>query len=124
VGNRQRLELGEGRREEFLVDLVKALGGWPRGSVKLQLIGTDLDQLVPLLRQPGFRCQYRFNVEGDESDLIDARIEPIKGGLFIDVANPPPQGLIQVEVGYGNRQWSSIFESMESHNIRLIGGQV
>jgi hypothetical protein len=124
VGNRQRLQLDDARREEFLVALVGALGKWPRGTVKLQLIGDDVDQLVPLLRQPGFSCLYRFNVGGNESDPIAAVVRPIVGGLFIEVENPPPQGLIQVEVSYRNRLWSSNFESMESHNIRLIGGRV
>lgn len=122
-GNLQHLVYEEGRRDEFVRDLVKALGQWPRGRVQLQLVGEDLEQLVPLLRRPEFRCTYRFHKEdGDETDEMPTRIVPITGGLFINIDRVPPRALIQVEITYLNKVWSSQFESLDSHNIRVFEG--
>lgn len=125
VGDRQRLEYDEASRDVFLVELVRALGKWPRGAVRLQLIGQNNDnlmQLVPLLRRPGFSCTYRFNVGGEETDPQAVDVQSMPGGLFVEVRNVPPRGLIQIEVHYQDRLWASQFESMESHNVRLIEG--
>lgn len=122
LGNRQRLSYDEKRREEFLVELVEALGRWPRGAVRLQLIGDNIQQLVPLLRRDEFQCQYRFHVDGEETESRKVNIQPLKGGLLVDVKNVPPSGFIQIEIRYKDRMWVSQFESLESHNIALIEG--
>lgn len=121
-GHRQHLNYDETKRDVFLKDLAAALGNWPGGQVRLQLVGDALDQIVPLLRRPEFRSVYRFHIRGEESSPSPARILPIKGGLFIDVQHVPPEALIQVEITYQNRTWSSQYESLDSHNIRLIQG--
>jgi|SRR6185312_108867 len=123
LGARQHLTYDEGQRELFLVDLAKVLGAWPRGRVRLQLLGDGREsQIVPLLRRPNFHCVYRFHQNGEELPEVETRIVPITGGLFVDVENVPPDALIQVELRYDNRIWSSGFESLDSHNVRLFEG--
>lgn len=121
----QHIVYDERQRESCLVELVKAVGGWPRGRVRLQLFGDGIDQqIVPFLRRADFRCVCRFNQDGEETAQVETKVQPIKGGLFIDVPNVPPEALIQVEMSCGNNTWLSQFESLESHNVRVYQGSI
>lgn len=122
AGNLQHIAYDEARREICLVEIVAAVGAWPRGQYRLQLIGNNIEQLIPLMRRAGFTCSYRFNVDGDEREPVPTRLQPIKGGLFIDVKDVPPSALIQVEIEDGTSVWSSGYESLDSNTIRVIQG--
>src|SRR5579864_639849 len=78
LGNLQHILYDERRREACLVELVKAIGGWPRGRVRIQLFGEGIDQqIVPFVRRADFQCCYRFNQDGEETQQVEARIQPI-----------------------------------------------
>ena len=118
---RQIISYDEAARDKCLVELVQTIGKWHDvNNVKLQLLPVECAaEIIPLYRKPGFGCAYRFLVDGNESDEIATKIQPIKGGLFVEVKNVPRQALIQVNIKYQNINWISSFESTDSVGIYL-----
>ncbi len=108
-------------RAACLVEIAETLGNWARQSaLRLHLLPDEfVNEVRPLLRQPGFRCTYEV-LEGNrhrgsrESDLL-----PIKGGLFATVKGVPRQALVRIRVEAGGRAWISDFESTDSPSIQL-----
>lgn len=121
IGNRQRIDYEENKRDICMVDLVKTIGRWHEGSsIKLQLLPDEYAQeMYSLLRDPRLRCAYKLLVDGRESNDIPIKIFPIKGGLFVEAKNVPRQALIQVQVEHQGTTWISDYESTDSIGIRL-----
>jgi len=120
--NLQRIDYAEGARDKCLVDIVKAIGAWHQtDNVKIQLLPDGLanNDLRPLLRDRGLSCKYVIRVGNFEDGPFEAEIKPIKGGLFINAPSVPRDALIQINITYGNRVWSSDYESTDSYGIHL-----
>lgn len=118
----QRIEYTEGARDKCLVDIVKAIGDWHKTEdVRIQLLPDGLanTDLRPLLKDQGLTCKYVVRVGNFEDGPFDAEIKPIKGGLFINAPSVPKDALIQINITYGNRVWSSDYESTDSYGIHL-----
>lgn len=121
AGDRQRVSYEEEKRDECIVELVKTLGNWHlTNSVTLQLLPEDcVEQILPLLNNQRLRCSYRILEDGEEGEAVSTTIRRIKGGLFVQARNVPRQALIQLNVEFDGRVWSSDFESTDSLSIRL-----
>jgi hypothetical protein len=122
AGDRQRIVYDEASRCEALVQLAGVLGRWQRSHdrVLLQLLPAEfINQIVPIYRKPGFACRYRVMVNGEEGPPALAKVKPIKGGLFLEAADVPREGLVQVEIEYGPTSWISGFESVDAIGIVL-----
>lgn len=121
AGDRQRIVYDDARRPLCLVELAETVGRWSRGlNLRFQLLPEEfVNQVAPLVRQPGFRCSYRLLEGIRQSPDRPAQVVPIKGGLFVNAAGIPPQALIQIQVQGGGFSWSSDFESVDSLSIRL-----
>lgn len=120
--NLQRIEYTEGARDACLVEIVRAIGTWHQTeNVKIQLLPDGLanNDLRPLLRDPGLSCKYLVRMGNFEDGPFNAEIKPIKGGLFIDAPSVPKNALIQISITYGNRVWSSDYESTDAYGIHL-----
>lgn len=118
----QRIDYDANARDKCLVEIVKAIGAWHQAdTVKIQLLpeGVANNDLRPLLDDPGLSCKYVIKSGNFEDSPVDARIQGIKGGLFIDAPSVPKNALIQIKIRYGNRVWSSDYESIDSYSIHL-----
>jgi hypothetical protein len=121
AGNRQVITYDEKQRENCIVEVTKAIGKWCQGvAVTMQLHPEEfVDEVRPLLRRPGFRCEYTL-LEGSRTiGRQVADVLPIKGGLFINVRGVPRQALVQVNVVGDGISWTSDFETTDSINIHL-----
>lgn len=121
AGDRQWIDYRESERDKLMVELAKTVGAWSRTTaVDLQLLPAEfVEQIRPLLRAPGFRCTYMLLVAGRDSGPHDAKIRPIKGGLFVQAPGVPAEALIQVTVEGNGQRWTSDYESLYSVGIRL-----
>ncbi|SRR6266446_8544840 len=117
----QRISYDANARDKCLVEIVKAMGVWHQAdTVKIQLLpeGVANNDLRPLLDQ-GLSCKYIIKTGNFEDGPFDAKIQRIKGGLFIDTPSVPKDGLIQISIRFGNKVWSSDYESIDSYGIHL-----
>ena len=122
VGDRQRINFQESRRDQCLVDLVKVIARWQReqSTVTIQLLPSEsIQEIVPIYRKPEFRCVYRLRKHGEESDPVPGKLTPIKGGLFLEAEKVDRDALIQVEIQFQERNWVSGFESVEAVGVML-----
>src|SRR5256885_8745423 len=122
AGDRQRIAYDETRRCESLVQLAGLLGRWQRtrDRVLLQLLPAEfIDDIISIYRKPGFACRYRVMVNGEEGPPAVAQIRPIKGGIFLEIADVPRDGLIPIEIEYDRSSWISSFESIDAIGITL-----
>lgn len=118
----QRIDYDENARDECLVEIVKALGRWhQKDTVRIQLLpeGVANNELRPLLSDPGLICTYITRIGNYEDEPRNARIQRITGGLFIELRDVPKDALIQITARYGNRAWTSDYESIDSYGIHL-----
>ena len=117
----QRIEYDEKARDLCLVKIVEALGVWHSTDfVQVQLLpeGVANNDLRPLLDQ-GLMCSYIVKTGNYEDAPVDAVIEPIKGGLFINVRKSDRDALVRINLRFGNRVWRSDYESLNSYGIHL-----
>ncbi len=123
AGDRQRINYDESQRDKCLVEVVKAIGRWHRGStVKLQLLPEEFVQDIrPSLKQVNLRCTYQLlqPETGSVGDEIPTTILPMPGGLFVHAKNVPRTSYIRIRVECPGKSWASNFESIDSFDIRL-----
>lgn len=117
----QRIIYDENARDKCLIEIVKAIGVWQSSNlVRVQLLPEGIrGDLQPLLSDQGLSCKYVIRTGNFVADEVPAKIERIKGGLFIDVPQINSDSLIQISIRYGNREWSSDYESLNSYGIHL-----
>lgn len=121
VGNLQRLAFQEARRDECLVALARAIGQWTRAqNIRLQLLPPAFVEAVrPQVPTPGFRCTYQLMEGSRTRPEQPVQIMKIKGGLFIDLIEVPPQALVKIQIAAAGRSWSSDFESVDAVSVAL-----
>src|SRR5205807_526668 len=115
LSGKQRIEYDENARDKCLVEIVKALGDWHHTeTVSIKLLPAGVyDDLQPLLDDQGLACRYLIKIGNFEDGPFEAKIQRIKGGLFIDPPNVPKDALIQIIITHGNRRWTSDYESID-----------
>jgi hypothetical protein len=79
-------------------------------------------EIFPLLKKPGFRCVYRFLIDGDIEADQPCRILPMIGGLYAEARDVPPNALIQLEISFEDRSWTSSFEGVDALRINMVRG--
>ena len=121
IGDRQPVVYDEGRRDECIVEIVRALGERHRtNNLTLQLLPEECArQIMPLLKHPRIQCSYKVLDGIEEGEEVRTKILPITGGLFVNARNVPRQALIQLNIECAGQSWSSDFESTDSLGIRL-----
>jgi hypothetical protein len=121
AGDRQRIDYDEAKRDQCVVELATTLGRWWRGSARrLRLLPADfVNEVRPLLRQPGFRCTSEV-LEGNRNrGKFESELLPITGGLFATVKSLPRAALVRIRIEAGGKAWTSDFESTDSLSIHL-----
>lgn len=119
------MQFTDATRESFLLkDFVPLLNRWRRelSRIRLQLLPETIGpKIIPVYRQPGFKCVYRVMHEAEERDPLETKILPISGGLFVDVGGVPDGASVQVEISHDGHTLSSRFESVEYPSVMLQG---
>lgn len=121
TGDRQRIPLRQSDRLACVAELVTAVSRW--SMRKLQLVPespreTDIRNLI---RNPQFQVRYRTRLNGVDSAHRSARIERIKGGIYMQALAVPDEALIEVEgVLNGQVVFSSDWESADAVQIRIF----
>lgn len=121
TGNLQWIDYKPPERDLCLLEIVKALGKWHSASaVRLQLMPEQCTmELRALLKQADFRARYQLLRDGEEGPLVDTKVVPITGGLFVDVKTVPRDALVRLHISCQGHSWSSDYESMDSIGIYL-----
>jgi hypothetical protein len=121
AADRQRLSYDEGSRDRCLVEIVKAIGAWHRGSrLRLQLLPPEFSkEILPFLNQRDLDCSYSLLANDDIVPDLPTRVVPIGQGLFVLLNSVPRNALVQVKVSYRGRTWSSSFESTDALGIQM-----
>lgn len=130
ITGRQLIRYDENKRDECLVELVKAIGKWHREGVGnyvefLLLPEAFVSEVRPWLsRNEGFSCTYKLREGNRKSNSIDAEIDRMQGGLYAVIKPFPTQGFsrkafIDIRVAAGGHSWSSGFQSIDSYHINL-----
>lgn len=117
----QRIEYDETARDKCLVAIAEAIGVWQSSNlVRVQLLPEGIrEDLRPLLKKDGLTCKYVVKTGNYVAKAVTATIERITGGLFIDVPQLKSDALIQISISFGNQEWSSDYESLNSYGIHL-----
>lgn len=121
VGDRQRISLSQADRLACVAELVAAVSGWCMR--KLQLVpdqGREAD-VRNAVRNPLFVARYRTRINGVDSAHRQARVERVKGGIYMQALAVPDDALIEIE-GLVNGQvvFSSDWESADAVQIRVL----
>lgn len=125
---RQWTEYDPAKRDEFLVWLAGAVGGWTRErTVTLQLLPEEAAREIrPLLRREGFQCRCRVLSGDREPSSPDEKgvtvIPRNPGGLYALVRDVPPDSLIQIELRADGRVWESDYVSPDAVGVNLVRG--
>src|SRR5208282_971954 len=124
AGDRQVIHYDEANRDRCLIELAKVLSRWNRNrDVRLQLVPEECaHELFLLLNKPGFSSVYRLLIDGEIHTDRSCRILPIVGGLQVQVRDVPHDAMIQLEVNYLDRSWTSSFEGTDALRIQMVKG--
>jgi hypothetical protein len=116
AGGRQRIPYRANERDKLLVELAKTVGNWVSTvDVRLRLLPADVvDEIRRAVNAPGFRITYTVLEGNRESAPQDAKVRPIKGGVFVDAAGLSPNSLIRVTVEGNGMRWMSDYDAPDS----------
>jgi len=121
VGDRQYVPLSQNDRLACVAELVTAVSGWYMR--KLQLVpdqGREAD-IRNVVRNPQFRARYRTRINGVDSAHRQARVERVKGGIYMQALAVPDDALIEIEgVVNGQVVFSSDWESADAVQVRVL----
>jgi hypothetical protein len=119
IGNRQYIPYREDDRAQCLVEVAKVVGDWSgRRPRRIQLLPNE--KIRPLLIQPGFCCQFRMREGNVDSALRQVPVDPVKGGLYVDLPGVPSTALVQIEaLVNGQVQARSDYDSVDAVQITL-----
>lgn len=120
-GGRQHLLYDPAQRDTCLIEIAKAIGKWRLNlPIQLQLVPEKVANAIrPFLTRPGFRCSYQIRHENVEHPMMETKVIPIKGGLFVRVAGLEPHAIIQLSVEAAGKRWRSDYESADTVSITL-----
>lgn len=121
IGDRQRIALRQADRLACVAELVTAVSRWSMRKLQLVPEPTRESEIRNLIRNPQFEVRYRTRLNGIDSAHRSARIERIKGGIYMQALGVPDEALIEVEgVVNGQLAFGSDWESADAVQIRVF----
>jgi hypothetical protein len=121
IGDRQRILLRQADRLACVAELVAAVSRW--SMRKLQLVPEPVREaeIRNWIRSPQFEVRYRTRLNGLDSAYRSARLERIKGGIYMQALAVPDEALVEIEgVVNGQVVFSSDWESADAVQIRIF----
>jgi hypothetical protein len=119
VQNLQRINYDAQRREDFLIEFVKAMGVWHRDSVERpQLIPEELSKLLWKNRTT---ATVTYKIRRDNREGADQKAEYFAqaGAMYVVLKNVRRGDLVCVRVSAGGEMWESQFTNIDDLLIRL-----
>jgi len=119
-----RVEFDFARKEALLVQLAAILQRWRRElqSVRVYLLPATLQSKINrIYRSPEFKCIYRSMIEAEESEPVEAKVIPDKGGFYIKLRDVPVNSSVQIEITHDGKTLRSFFEPIDAPGITLEG---
>jgi hypothetical protein len=117
----QRISYDPEKRDECLVEIVRALGFWHNEmQVEPLLLPEELARIIWRFREAAnFKCTYV--IRRDNRLLPEAAGETLRqtGGMYIVLKNVRRGDLVMVRVVAGGEVWESPFSSIHHTQIRL-----
>jgi hypothetical protein len=123
LGNRQSIPLDQTDRLACVAALAETLGRRNIRRIRLEPQGDALTQEIHQLRRdPGFTIRYRTrNHDNDiDSDFRDGRLELVDYGFYLNVADVPRRGYVDVEgLLNGVQRFSSGWASADAVMVKI-----
>ena len=119
-----RLDFDFERKEVLLVELAAVLQRWRRElqSIQVWLLPEAIRPMIMRsYRDQGFKCVYRTMIEAEESDPVEVRPVPYKGGVYIKLRDVPLNAAVQVEICCDGKTFRSDFEPIDAPTLTLLG---
>jgi hypothetical protein len=124
--NTQRIDYKESKTAECFVDIARALERL-RGQVGVTTVrlGPEsvVEQIGPLLDDPGFVCRFQTLRGAMESPPRETSVFPIGGGLFLKLKGLTQGELVRLTVSVGGLTWRSNYEPVDTVDVRLRGAE-
>ena len=105
------------KREQTLIELVKAMGRWRQNlPVLVKLIPEEVISTIrPKLSDPALRCTYRvMQQDGNELAPREGKLVKMKGALCVALKGVDANSLVSIGIYYGDKKWESDFDSLYS----------
>jgi hypothetical protein len=121
VGDRQYIPLRQSDRLGCVKELVSAVSRWSMRKLQLVPEAAREAEIRSWIRNPQFEVRYRTRIGGVDSPRRSARLERIKGGIYMQVLAVPDEALVEIEgVVNGQVVFSSDWESADAVQIRIF----
>ena len=115
----------EGKRDECLVEIAQAVGGWMAkgGQFEWHLLPTEFAFGVsPRLNDANLKCRYQV-IGPDDTEPgppQSGTIIPVQQGLAVRIRNVPNKSMIRICVECGNSfYWESPYQPVDARMIHL-----
>lgn len=125
----QKIYYQEKARDQCLVEIVTMLADMRRKlqklqkkpKVRIQLLpkGWAYDGLRPLLDNGEVQCEYVVRKGSTDGQRLPIQIDPISGGLFIEIPSIASEEMIRIFIKYREQRWQSDYESINAFGIHL-----
>ena len=125
----QKIYYQEKARDKCLVEITTMLAAMRRKlqrlqnkpRVRIQLLpkGWAHEGLRPLLDKGEVMCEYVIRKGSTDSQRLPIQIDPISGGLFIEIPNIAPEEMIRIFIKFREQKWQSDYESINAFGIHL-----
>ena len=122
AGALQRVTYDRDKRDELMVELVKALGVW-HGQLRVQpqLLPMEAERIIKTHKdKAGFSCNYKI-LRGDQESGPHAAKVLVKrpGGAYVMLKNIRRDDLVEIEVAFGLELWKSDYSRIDDVQITL-----
>jgi hypothetical protein len=119
LGDRQRITLRQDDRLGCVAELVQAVNSWSARALQMVPIDEETGKrLRTYVRDPQFKVRYRTRLRGVDSPFREAKVERIKGGLYLTAVGVPEDALVEIEGALnGQVVVSSGWESVDTVQV-------
>ena len=121
AGDRQRIALSQHERLACVAELVTAVARWSMRKLQLLPDPAREGDIRNIVRNPLFVARYRTRIDGVDSGHRKARVERVKGGIYMQALAVPDDALVEIEgVVNGQVVFSSDWESADAIQVRVF----
>jgi hypothetical protein len=128
VGDRQYIALGEDKLA-CVAELATAVSRWSMRKLQLvpktpeDQIRASMQDLRAAMSDPALVVRYWTRINSVDSQPKEEKIDGVKGGIYLDAAGVPDNGLVKVEGSLGGRVvFYTDWESVDAVQLPVLKG--